>query len=241
MQQPAASSSGNAPLPGADADVPGEEPSAPPQKKNDASQKKPDNSMPGADADVPGEEPASSTKPHAPLPEMPTDGKEADPPASSQAPQSPPAGTSSSQPAFSSSSDPQAMDEPAPTTQDDDTPVKAAPLQNLGAKDNFAAIHEKLDQTRVADDLKVAKFYFDDGNYQGAYLRYTDALAHDAEEEDAHWGLAQVAEKLKKPDEALAHYQKYLELASDGDHAKEAKAAVARLSGKQPAGKETRK
>jgi hypothetical protein len=184
------------------------------------------NSLPGDDADVPGMAPA----PPAPapnkngLPEMPRDGREPDPPGMSSS------SSSSSDTGASSSSDTEDKDDPvAPTTQDGDSPVKAAPLNDLGSSGSTSARREKLEKTRIADDLKVGNFYRNDGNWMGWYLRMKDAVDHDPENEEAHWGMAQAAEKLKKTDEAKAHYEEYLRLDPEGDHAKDAAQALKAL------------
>ena len=134
-------------------------------------------------------------------------------------------GTSSS-----SSSSPQ--DEPAPTTQSDDAPIKAAPLPNYGTRRSKAEeeTRQRNEENRIPDDLKVAKFYTNDGNYAGAYLRYKDAVEHDPERSEAHFGWAESAEKLGKLDEARAHYTEYLRLEPDGDHAKSAQRALDHLN-----------
>ena len=84
----------------------------------------------------------------------------------------------------------------------------------------------------MADDLKVGKFYMQDGNPQGAYLRYKDAVEHDPDNPDALFGLAEAAAKLKKRDEAIASYQQTLEMDPGGDHEKAAKQGLAALGAK---------
>lgn len=143
----------------------------------------------------------------------------------------PSAGTTND-PGMSSSSSSDAGEAPAPTTQSDDSPVKAAPLPNYGTRESkdIRKTRERNEINRVGDDLKVAKFYTNDGNYAGAYLRYKDAVEHDAEQADAHFGWATSAEKLGKVDEAREHYETYLKLEPDGDHTKEAERALDHLN-----------
>jgi tetratricopeptide (TPR) repeat protein len=117
----------------------------------------------------------------------------------------------------------------APTTAAPNAPVKAAKLKDLGSRGDFSAAHQKLEQTRVADDLKIAKFYWNDGNTQGAYLRYKDAVDHAPDDPEARFGLAEAASKLKKTDEAVLNYREYLKADPDGDHDKDARRALARL------------
>jgi len=85
------------------------------------------------------------------------------------------------------------------------------------------------DDERVDEDIAVAKFYMNDENYQGAYLRAQDAIKVQPDYSLAHFTLAQAAQKMKKKDEAIAEYQLYLKLDPDGDKAKAAKQALAEL------------
>jgi Tfp pilus assembly protein PilF len=85
------------------------------------------------------------------------------------------------------------------------------------------------DDERVDEDLTVAKFYMHDENYQGAYLRAKDAVKVQPEYSAAHFALAEIAQKMKKKDEAIAEFQTYLKLDPDGEKAKYAKKALAEL------------
>jgi hypothetical protein len=99
------------------------------------------------------------------------------------------------------------------------------------------SVHRKLpkvkrvqtDDERVDEDLSVAKFYLNDENYQGAYLRAKDAVNIQPEYSAAHFTLAEIAQKMKKKDEAIAEFQTYLKLDPDGEKAKAAKKALAEL------------
>jgi Tfp pilus assembly protein PilF len=87
----------------------------------------------------------------------------------------------------------------------------------------------QTDDERVDEDLSVAKFYLNDENYQGAYLRAKDAVNIQPEYSAAHFVLAEIAQKMKKKDEAIAEFQTYLKLDPDGEKAKAAKKALADL------------
>jgi tetratricopeptide (TPR) repeat protein len=99
------------------------------------------------------------------------------------------------------------------------------------------SVHRKLpkvkrvqtDDERVDEDLAVAKFYLNDENYQGAYLRAKDAVQVQPDYSATHFALAEIAQKMKKKDEAIAEYQTYLKLDPDGEKAKAAKKALAEL------------
>jgi len=87
----------------------------------------------------------------------------------------------------------------------------------------------QTDDERVDEDLSVAKFYMRDENYQGAYLRAKDAISIQPEYSAAHFALAEILQKMKKKDEAIAEFQTYLKLDPDGEKAKAAKKALAEL------------
>jgi Flp pilus assembly protein TadD len=72
-------------------------------------------------------------------------------------------------------------------------------------------VHQTSDQ-REAEDLRVASFYQDDGNFRGAYERATDAVSLAADDAEAHLALAEAARRLGKLDEAAVHYKKCLTL-----------------------------
>ena len=75
----------------------------------------------------------------------------------------------------------------------------------------------------------MAHFYQQSGNLNGAYLRTKDAVKIQPQAADAHLALAEVAQKLGKRDEAIAEYNRYLELEPDGDGAKAARKGLERL------------
>ncbi len=180
------------------------------------------NRVTGMTADMPTgdpDPPTSSMKPmHVP-------GADADSPAE---PGSPSSSSSSSSGDSTSASRPD-EDDAAPTTSGSDTPIKPGVLKDLGSRGDSTAARKKLEQTRVEDDLKIGHFYYNDGNYAGATARYNDVLSHDAENPDAHFGLAQVLLKQNKQADAIAHLERYLQLAPDDDHTKDAQKMLARL------------
>ena len=146
--------------------------------------------------------------------------------------------SSSSSSSSSSNGDPNA----APT--DPDATPAPDPTAN-GDPSNppeGTSVHRKLpkpkrvqsDDERVDEDLYVAKFYMHDENYQGAYLRAKEAVSIQPEYSATHFVLAQVLEKMKKKDEAIAEYQTYLKLDPEGEKATAAKKALAQLQEIKP-------
>ncbi|MGI4853845.1 MAG: tetratricopeptide repeat protein [Janthinobacterium lividum] len=170
------------------------------------------------------------------LPAMPT-GATPDPPASSNRPMKLPPGYSGSSSsdsddapgAASSSSRSAADDDVAPTTAAPDAPIKSSALKDLGSRGDTSAARAKLQQTRVADDLKVGGFYMKDGNTQGAYLRFKDALDRAPDDPDTRFNLAEAAWKLNKREEAVSNYQAYLRLDPGGDHDKASRKALSKM------------
>jgi hypothetical protein len=127
----------------------------------------------------------------------------------------------------SSSSSSSSADDPNATP---DTPTPAPGTEG-------SSVHRKLpkpqhiqsDDERVDEDLKVAKFYMNDENLPGAYLRAKDAVTVQPDYSATHFALAQVAQKMKKKDEAISEYQTYLKLDPSGDKARDAQRALAAL------------
>jgi tetratricopeptide (TPR) repeat protein len=121
------------------------------------------------------------------------------------------------------------------SSDSDNPPDIGPPLKDEGTEGT--SVHRKLpkvkkvqtDDERVDEDLNVAKFYMGDGNLQGAYLRAKDAVTVQPDYSNAHFALAQVAQKLKKKDEAVAEFKTYLKLDPEGEKKKEAQQALDEL------------
>jgi hypothetical protein len=96
---------------------------------------------------------------------------------------------------------------------DTDPAAKAAEARRAERlkKEHSVTVHQTSDQ-REAEDLRVASFYQDDGNFRGAYERATDAVSLAADDAEAHLALAEAARRLGKLDEAAVHYKKCLTL-----------------------------
>lgn len=142
---------------------------------------------------------------------------EAAPDMPGEAPDNP---SSSSNSSSSSSSSSGSNSGDTADTPDDPTPVrrKLPKVKNLQTPDE-----------RVDEDINVAKFYLNRGNYMAAYLRSKDAVKTEPNYAETHFSLAQAAEKMKKTDEAKAEYNAYLKLSPGGDNAKAAQKALESL------------
>lgn len=87
--------------------------------------------------------------------------------------------------------------------------------------------HPQSPEDRVTEDLEVAKFYRDKGDLHAAYLRAQDATKVIPSDPEAHFLLGQIAQQMKRHDEAVAEFKSYLQLEPDGDHVKEARRRLA--------------
>jgi hypothetical protein len=161
----------------------------------------------------PGDVPKSTTPPNSPVPTVTPAEAAAQHPFPTQPPPKLPGDESSSSSSSSSSDDPSATPAGDTPTPGGDPPVKRV----------------QSDDERVDEDLSVSKFYLHDENYEGAYLRAKDAVQIQPEYSATHFALAQVLQKMKKNDEAIAEYKTYLKLDPDGEKAKDAKKALADL------------
>ncbi len=193
----------------------------PPAKKPSAAEQFP---FPGAPAkpatpatpspDSPGATTPSSAATEHPFPTTPAPALPGDDSSSSS-------GSSSSDSSSSSSgtdSDVPDTDMPKPGTEGSSVHRKLPKVQRV-----------QTDDERVDEDLKVAKFYMRDDNLKGAYLRAQDAVKTQPDYSAAHYALAEIAQKMKKKDEAIAEFQTYRKLDPDGEKAKEARKALDQL------------
>lgn len=83
---------------------------------------------------------------------------------------------------------------------------------------------------QVKEDVRVGRFYLGNGNYKGAYSRFSEATRLDPSNVDAIYGVAAAADGLHHTDEALTNYKLYLAIAPDGKEAKSARKAIRSLS-----------
>ena len=171
----------------------------------------------------PGEPSKAVVTPDSPSPSSPKNSADTDHPFPTTTPPRLPGDDSSSSSSSSSSSD---ADDPSDTTP----PPK-------GENAEGTSVHRKLpkpkkvqtDDERVDEDITVAKFYMNDENFAGAYLRAKDAVKVQPDYSLAHFTLAQVAQKMKKKDEAIAEFKTYLKLDPNGEKMKDAEKALAEL------------
>jgi Tetratricopeptide repeat len=122
-------------------------------------------------------------------------------------------GSSSSSSGGSSSGPPEREPSAGPLGDDADPDLaaKAAEARRAARAKKGIDFHQTTDQ-REAEDLKIAAFYRDDGNFKGMYERAADAVSLAEDDAEAHLALAEAARRLGKLDEAMTHYKKCLTL-----------------------------
>ncbi|NUQ29442.1 MAG: tetratricopeptide repeat protein [Acidobacteriaceae bacterium] len=172
--------------------------------------------------------------PSAQKPVTPADAKKSFPfPGEDAPPANDPAGNSSSSSSSGSSSSSPNGDKPSDESKaaEDEDAGPATPtgvkLKDLGSRGEITK--KQTPEQRFDEDLRVADFYRKDGNIQGAYNRYIDALDQFADDPDAHLGAAEMALKLGKKDEARQHFEAVLKADAEPKTKKAAEKALASL------------
>ena len=159
--------------------------------------------------------PGETKAPAAPEPSAPNPSAAAAHPFPTEsAPDMPGEGSSSSSSSGNSANGGDAPDTPTPTP----TRRRLPKVKNLQTPDE-----------RVDEDINVAKFYLNRGNFMAAYLRSQDAVKTEPDYAETHFSLAQAAKEMKKTDEAKAEYNAYLKLSPGGDNAGAARKALEAL------------
>jgi Tfp pilus assembly protein PilF len=97
-------------------------------------------------------------------------------------------------------------------TGDNDAAAAAAAARHRRRLAEENAEPVMTDAARESEDVRVAAFYQNDGDYPGAYLRAKDAVSLADDDAEAHLALAEAARRLGKLDEAEANYKKCLTL-----------------------------
>ena len=83
---------------------------------------------------------------------------------------------------------------------------------------------------RAMKNIEVGDFYFKKKNYVAAESRYREALEYKANDAVATFRLAQVMDRTRRGDAAIAYYQAYLKILPDGPFSAECHRAINRLS-----------
>jgi hypothetical protein len=187
---------------------PGEEPSSA-DKPADAVPNAPAPDAPAPDAPTPGQ----AKKPHAPLPDYPGD-PDAPPPSSSSS------SSSSSGNAYNPGDDPGPLADAGSSGDNTKAPSRRKKLPK---------VNPETPESRAANDLTVAEFYQNDGNFLGAYTRAKDAVEYQPADPNTHFALAEAARKLGKVEEAKQEYAEVLKLDPIPKQLKASQRALAEL------------
>jgi tetratricopeptide (TPR) repeat protein len=89
----------------------------------------------------------------------------------------------------------------------------------------------------AAHNVDVGDYSFEAKNYEGALLRYKDAVEEKPGDAAIHVRLGRVFERLGQLPQAIEQYKAAQELAGPAKWSDEAKAAVLRLQNRQASGK----
>lgn len=186
----------------------------------------------------PGEEPAAAAKSPVAAPEAPSSGQNGPAksglpayPGDPDAPAAAPSDSSSSSSSSGSDFDPNA---------DSPETGSAGPLKDAGSsgdttpvpivrRKKLLKVNPQTPESRAAEDLTVAEFYQNDGNYAAAYLRAKDAVEIQPDDPYSHFAMAEAARKLGKRDEAKEQYEQVLKLDPIPKQKKASELALAEL------------
>jgi hypothetical protein len=199
-----------APAPTAPAAAPQTAGQAPVAKRGPASPHKFD--YPGEDAN--GAEPAAGAKPAPPTGSPLQD-----------------AGSTGESSSSSSSSDTDATPGNFGSDAVDTDPAAKAAAARKAERKRLKGAPVQTSDEREIEDVEVAGFYQNDGNFKGAYLRAQEAVSLADDDPAAHLALAEAARRLGKLDEAEKHYKKCLTLDPVAKDRKTAEKALKEMSG----------
>ena len=94
----------------------------------------------------------------------------------------------------------------------------------------LAKVDAQTPAARASEDLDVAKFYLDTGNFKASYARAKDAVSLQPNDPFSHFALAEAARKLGKGDEAKTEYAEVLKLDPAPKEQKASRRALEELS-----------
>ena len=86
-----------------------------------------------------------------------------------------------------------------------------------------------FDPLRAEKNVEVGRFYLKKGNYHAAIARFQEALLYKPNYALPHNLLGEAYEKIRQPEEALRHYERYLEILPAAEDAAKIRKRIARL------------
>ena len=105
------------------------------------------------------------------------------------------------------------------------------PRDHRSPRRKLPAVNPATPEEQEAEDVQVAGFYQNDGNYKAAYQRAKEAVGLVADDADAFLALGEAARKLGKLDEAETSFKKALALDPVPKTKKAAERALKEMSG----------
>jgi hypothetical protein len=125
-------------------------------------------------------------------------------------------------------------------------PEPAPQAKNPGGNESTSSSKVPVDKCdeamemalKAAHDVEVGDYSFAANNYQGALLRYKDAVEEKPGDAAIHVRLGRAFEKLGQLPQAMEQYKAAQELAAPAKWSDEAKAGVLRLQRRQPSAKD---
>jgi len=129
-----------------------------------------------------------------------------------------------------------------PPTFPESTPQAKNPSENESTSSSRAPVDKCNDAMemalKAAHNVEVGDYSFATKNYDGALLRYKDAVEEKPGDAAIHVRLGRVLERLGQLPQAMEQYKAAQELAAPAKWSDEAKAAVLRLQHRQSSGKD---
>lgn len=92
-----------------------------------------------------------------------------------------------------------------------------------------AAKEYTFNPIQAKNEIKVGNFYLKKGSWRAAALRFEEATKWDPMNAEAFLRLAETREKMKSTQQAVAAYEKYLELAPEAKDAALVKKKIAQF------------
>jgi hypothetical protein len=206
---------------------PGETPSSSDQPAADAPSVAPTPTTKPAPFAYPGD-PAASPDAAAPAKKPAPFAYPGDPDAKADPNASSSSSSSSSSGSSGDADDPNAPDNPGPLSDAGSSGDSTKPGHSRRRK--LDKVEAQTPDSREAEDLTVAAFYTNDGNYAAAYARAKDAVQYKPDDVYAHFALAEAAYKLGKRDEARTEYTQVLKLDPIPKQEKASQKALAELA-----------
>ncbi|HEY1526520.1 MAG TPA: tetratricopeptide repeat protein [Candidatus Angelobacter sp.] len=129
-----------------------------------------------------------------------------------------------------------------PPTFPESAPQAKNPGENESASSSRVPVDKCNDAMEIAlkaaHNVEVGDYSFAAHNYDGALLRYKDAVEEKPGDAAIHVRLGRVFERLGQLPQAMEQYKAAQELAGPAKWSDEAKAAVLRLQRRQPSAKD---